>query len=322
MSKFLTYTEMEAPPADLYYPPRADMSRCLAVRTDSDHADTRWSPAVYELYQCKKAPVSGSTLCETCQGRLDRQHADSSIGWNGGSGWLGLYTSETSYDIQPYAHTAGTPWFARAKWTGVPKAPTARKEGRLDRVPRVEQREIDRFLRSSCTLDIETLSTRNQISAQQLRDMISVLKGFETGVPKFNVKASARTLSAHGAFNKGTTKPELCVIIRALMRGEDVDIRPRKTRSVAASETESTMELDQVHALAEVQDEEIQALKAKKKSLKAAKKALEAEIADLKAALEARTDENETLLAEMEKMEAEIHALKAWKTSVLATVSA
>jgi FtsZ-binding cell division protein ZapB len=294
--RFLTHTLATEPPMELYFPAVADSTRCQARRTDPDHADTRWTPAVYEVYQCKKAKIAGSDLCETCQGRKEREETEYTS-WNGGSGWLGLITA-TAPD---YSHTHGTAWFEKkAKWTGVSRLPTARKEGRLDRVPRVEQREIDRFLRGGVPLDIETLSQRNQISGQDLRDMISMLKGIETGVSKFN---------------KGATKTELCEIIRRLMGGEDVDIRPRKKRTETDTESEKDMELDQVHALAEIQDEEITALKKENKTLKAKNADLAAMNDDIEA-------ENAALQTANAALQNEIAALKTWRASVLATVSA
>jgi hypothetical protein len=197
-----------APAISLYDVAVVDEGRCRGRRTDKDHADRRWAPFVYAAYQCKKLPVSLATggptdLCETCARR-------EAAGEAGVDGWHGRVGSA----IAAKSQIGGSPWFysKEPKWAGVARIKTARMEARLDRVPRVEDVEIQRFIRSACDLNIEDLSAKGQISGQQLRDMVCALKG---------QPLDAEAVVGHG------TKKELCALVRRLMRGEDITVKFR-----------------------------------------------------------------------------------------------
>ena len=205
-----------APAVSFYDVAEIDVGRCRGRRTDKDHADRRWSPFVYIAYQCKKLPVSvdgGPTdLCEVCA-RREAAGRDGVDGWHGRVGG----------PIAPKSQIGGSAWFysKSPEWKGVARAKTARMEARLERVPRVADVEIQRFIRGACELDIEALSARGQISGQQLRDMICALSG--------------QPLDAETIVGV-KTKPELCVLVRRLMHGETVDV---KCRWAVADDVES-----------------------------------------------------------------------------------
>lgn len=199
-----------APAVALYDVSTVVEGHCRGRRTDKDHADRRWAPFVYAAYQCKKLPISGSDLCETCA----RRETAGVVGVDGWHGRVGGAIAEKS-------QIGGSPWFYSKEptWNGIARTKTARMEARLDRVPRVEDIEIQRFIRGVCDLDIESLAARGQISGQQLRDMVSALKG---------QPLDAETVVGHG------TKKELCILVRRLMRGEDVAVKFRWITAPAA----------------------------------------------------------------------------------------
>ena len=204
-----------APAISLYDVAAVDVSRCRGRRTDKDHADRRWAPFVYVAYQCKKLPVSGSDLCEVCARREAAGH-DGVDGWHGRVGAA----------IAAKSQIGGSPWFYSKSpvWSGVARAKTARMEARLDRAPQVADLEIQRFIRGACELDIEALSGRRQISAQQLRDMVCALKG---------LPLDAEVIVGH------PSKAELCALVRRLMRGETVEFKVRWPTAPVSNDVEA-----------------------------------------------------------------------------------
>jgi hypothetical protein len=251
----------EQPPLAAYYPAAVDATRCVGRRTDDDHGDRRWKPVVYAAYQCKSKPTAGSDLCETCCRREAKGTAKDN--------WHGRVTG----DIPADSHCAGSAWFhAKAAWTGTERPRTRRMEERAPERRLVSDLEIRRFLEGVVPLNIERLSADNQITGQQLRDMVCRLTGKPIGADRIN---------GHD------TKEKLCQLIRKLM---DSAVTPKPRFSAhypspaasvasggAGSASVSSAE-DEAHLV--VEDEEAEALRAEL----AAK---DTEIADLRAQLAA-----------------------------------
>ncbi len=171
---------MEAIPALTEYHPYLttgyEPTLCLGRRTDDDTAqDRRWKPYVYRAYQCSKAPVSGTTLCETCNRHKSLyESTHSAIASN----WHGTVDEPLETSLPHDSHVAGSAWATtKAKWVGVPKPKTAKQEGRLKSAPHVPQKELDRFARGECELDLESLAAKNQIDRVGLRSILSQLTG-------------------------------------------------------------------------------------------------------------------------------------------------
>lgn len=183
----------EQPPLAAYLPGPVDATRCLGRRTDEDHCDRRWAPFVYAAYQCKNMPVSAGTgdLCEVCH----RREAKGTIK----AGWNGRVTEELPAD----SHCAGSTWFhTKAKWVGDEKPKSRRMEERAPERRLVADVEIRRFLAGTVALNIERLSADNQLTGQQLRDMVCRLAGKPVGADRVN------------GYDK---KENLCALIRLLM---------------------------------------------------------------------------------------------------------
>jgi hypothetical protein len=183
----------EQPPLSAYHSTAVDSTHCVARRTDEDHCDRRWAPFVYAAYQCKNMPVSAGAadLCEVCR----RREAKGTIK----GGWNGRVTEELPAD----SHIAGSTWFhTKAKWIGDEKPKTRRMEERSDERRLVADVEIRRFLAGAVPLNIERLSADNQITAQQLRDMVCRLTEKPIGSDRIN------------GYDK---KEKLCELIRKLM---------------------------------------------------------------------------------------------------------
>jgi hypothetical protein len=167
-----------APAVSTYHPymqTGINHSLCLARRTNDDTAqDRRWKPIVYSAYQCKNAPVSGTHLCQTCtrhKTAYDKKHTSD------GTEWHGLVTDTAEFETLPAdSHIAGSKWFhTKAKWNSDPRPMTAKQEGRLDKAPRVPSKELARFAAGKCELDLETLVQKNQITTEDLRDILTMI---------------------------------------------------------------------------------------------------------------------------------------------------
>lgn len=187
----------EQPPLAAYYPAAVDATRCVGRRTDDDHCDRRWKPAVYAAYQCKSKPTAGSDLCETCCRREAKGTAKDN--------WHGRVTG----DIPADSHCAGSAWFhAKAAWTGTERPRTRRMEERAPERRLVSDLEIRRFLGEArgprVPLNIEELSAANQITRQQLRDMVCHL-------------STPRRPAGADRINGHDTKEKLCQLIRTMM---------------------------------------------------------------------------------------------------------
>ena len=188
----------EQPPLAAYLPGPVDATRCLGRRTDEDHCDRRWAPFVYAAYQCKNMPVAAAgaaDLCEVCH----RREAKGTIK----AGWNGRVTEEPPAD----SHCAGSTWFhTKAKWVGDEKPKSRRMEERAPERRLVSDLEIRRFLGATAgprvPLNIEELSAANQITGQQLRDMVCRLTAKPVGADRVN------------GYDK---KENLCALIRLLM---------------------------------------------------------------------------------------------------------
>ena len=181
------------PPLAAYQPSATDATRCVARRTDEDHCDRRWAPFVYAAYQCKNMPVAtgAADLCEVCR----RRETKGTIK----AGWNGRVTEELPTD----SHIAGSEWFlTKAKWVGDEKRKTRRMEERADERRLVADVEIRRFLAGAVPLNIERLTSDNQITSQQLRDMVCRLTEKPIGSDRIN------------GYDK---KEKLCELIRTLM---------------------------------------------------------------------------------------------------------
>jgi hypothetical protein len=173
----LEVLEMQAPAFTEYHPYLTtgyQPTLCLGRRIDDDTADRRWKPFVYGAYQCSNAPVSGTTLCETCnrhKSLYESSHDANTSNWNG--------TVDEPIESLPHdSRVYGSAWAtAKAKWVGVPKPKTAKQEGRLKAAPHVPQKELDRFARGECELDLESLAAKNQIDRVGLRSILSQLTG-------------------------------------------------------------------------------------------------------------------------------------------------
>lgn len=181
----------EQPPLAAYHPATVEATRCLGRRTDDDHCDRRWAPFVFAAYQCKSMPVAGSELCEVCRRREAKGTAKDN--------WHGRVTGEIPAD----SHIAGSTWFhTKAKWVGAEKRKTRRMEERAPERRLVADVEIRRFLAGTVPLNIERLAADNQLTGQQLRDMVAHLSGLSTGADRIN------------GYDK---KEHLCALIRLLM---------------------------------------------------------------------------------------------------------
>lgn len=249
------------PPVEAYHPTTSDASRCLARRTNEDYADRRWTKKVYGSFQCKSLPVAGSDLCETCMCR-EARYTITKISRL--SDWHGRLTDE---GVPADSQMAGSVWFYyKTKWTGVEKPRTRRMEERSDKRRPIADVELRRFADGIVPLDIERLSTENQISGQQLRDIVCRMTNREIGADRINGYE---------------TKVKLCELIRKIMEpiGEGCFFtahypEKEKTDKKAAAKAKET-------ATAPVPED------SEKIALKAALAAAQEEIAALKAKLAA-----------------------------------
>jgi hypothetical protein len=183
----------EQPPLAAYHPTAVDATRCVGRRTDDDHGDRRWSWVVYAAFQCKSKPTAGSDLCETCLRREAKGTAK--LNWHG----------RVTGDIPADSHIAGSTWFhTKTKWVGDEKPKTRRMEERAPERRLVADVEIRRFLAGAVPLNIERLSTDNQITSQQLRDMVCYLR-------------TPRKAPGADRVNGYDKKEKLCELIRKLM---------------------------------------------------------------------------------------------------------
>jgi len=184
-------------------------TKCVGRRTDAE--DRFWSIIVFSARQCKNSPVSGSDLCETCQRHFAGATAEGDpmlIGarheWNG-------RVTDTNLDSLPAdSHIAGSAWFHKGVTSGrlvlrAEETPrTAKNAAGLRRQPKVPDLELTKFLRGEAAhLNIEELSGHaNQISGQQLRNMLCSLYGKPAGAEELG---------------KFTSKPKMCAEIRRMM---------------------------------------------------------------------------------------------------------
>ena len=185
----------EQPPLAAYHPTAVDITRCVGRRTDDDHGDRRWSWVVYAAFQCKSKPVAAGAadLCETCLRREAKGTAK--LNWHG----------RVTGDIPADSHIAGSEWFYnKTKWVGDEKPKTRRMEERAPERRLVADVEIRRFLDCKVKLDIEGLSADNQITGQQLRDMVCYVS-----MPRKPIGADR--------INGYDKKEKLCELIRKLM---------------------------------------------------------------------------------------------------------
>jgi hypothetical protein len=256
----------EQPPLAAYHPTAVDATRCVGRRTDDDHGDRRWSWVVYAAFQCKSKPTAGSDLCETCLRREAKGTAK--LNWHG----------RVTGDIPADSHIAGSTWFhTKTKWVGDEKPKTRRMEERAPERRLVADVEIRRFLAGAVPLNIERLSTDNQITSQQLRDMVCYLR-------------TPRKAPGADRVNGYDKKEKLCELIRKLM---DPAVTEKPVFSVhyptaaspaasggAGSASVSSAE-DEAHLV--VEDEESEALHAVIAEQAAAIVAKDTEIAALRA---------------------------------------
>lgn len=250
----------DQPPLEAYTPTAYDPARCLARRTDDDHCDRRWTPFVYGSYQCKSLPVVGSDLCATCRRHEAKGTADDC--------WHGRMTDAT---LPADSHIAGSAWFhKKAKWTGVEKPRTRRMEERSDERRLIADVELRRFTGGTVRMDIERLAADNQITGQQLRDMVCRLS-----TPKR--PEGADRINGHD------TKEKLCTLIRTLM-DPDINEKPKFTvhypspvASVGAMGGAGSGSASVASSAAE-EEEEIDILKAENAALKAELAALKAKM--------------------------------------------
>jgi hypothetical protein len=99
-----------------------DYDTCLARSIDGSDScrDTRWSPAVYREYQCRKPVKEGCDICDACQKQLDKYAEKPAPGR-----WVGLITEPPL----GWMHMLGTEWAESAlergklKWTGIGNNP-------------------------------------------------------------------------------------------------------------------------------------------------------------------------------------------------------
>jgi hypothetical protein len=130
-------------------------------------------------------------LCEVCRRREAKGTAKDK--------WHGRVTGDVPAD----SHIAGSTWFhTKAKWVGDEKPKTRRMEERAPERRLVADVEIRRFLAGTVPLNIERLSADNQLTGQQLRDMVAQLTGKPAGADRIN------------GYDK---KENLCALIRLLM---------------------------------------------------------------------------------------------------------
>lgn len=113
----------DIPTADSYRldPTKIVADRCQARRLGPDGGDKRWYPAVYHEAQCEKKPVSGGTLCATCQRRKEACEAaiqaGAKIRSNSTAGhWNGLITEA----VPAWSHMLVSAWADEVKpvWHG------------------------------------------------------------------------------------------------------------------------------------------------------------------------------------------------------------
>ena len=253
------------PPVEAYHSTEpVDTTRCMARRPDYElHEDRRWTPFVLAASQCRNKPVAGSDLCSTCLGREVKGTAEEK--------WHGRIGGELPAD----SHIAGSKWFldGKAKWTGVAKPPTRRQAERAEKRHTIRDVELQRFIlgRGPIDLDIERLATvDNQISAQQLRDMICL-----------HQEKPAGATSVSGTYK---SRKALCDVISKLM-DPTVTVKPKLTFTYPATEERRPAAGGAGTPSLEVSDaEEDEATDALRAELEAAK----AKIAELEAALAAK----------------------------------
>ena len=194
-----------APPVAAYHPSPADFNpaKCAARDTAKDtHEDRRWMPFVYMTFQCKNDPVSGTDLCSKCTRHAAKFATAATAEEQRNSMWHGRVNEDLN-TLPAVSHMAGSVWFhERAKWKGEPKAKTAKQAGHHEKRQLVKDVDLMHFVRGELELEIERLSADNQITGQQLRDCLCMLRGLPTGA------------KSAGKFD---TKEKLCVEIRRLM---------------------------------------------------------------------------------------------------------
>lgn len=253
----------EQPPVAAYHPAPGshDPTRCLGRRTDDDHADRRWNYAVYGSYQCKSRPVAGSDLCTTCQRR--EAAGATTKKWHG---------RMTDAELPAYSHCAGSVWFhTKAEWTGVEKPLTRRMEERAPERRLISDVELRRFADGKVRLDIKRLTEDNQITGQQLRDMVCRIAGRPEGADRIN---------GHGS------KPELAALVCALV-DPTVTVKPKFSIHYPAADAPASGGAGSAagSVASSAESEEAEALKAENAALKAELAALKAKMAAAAAAL-------------------------------------
>jgi hypothetical protein len=204
--------------------------------------------------------VAGSDLCETCLRHEAKGTADDH--------WHGRMNEEPTAD----SHMAGSAWFyAKAKWVGVAKPKTRRQLERASRRRLIADVELRRFADGKVLLDIERLTADNQITGQQLRDMVCRLKERPEGADRIN---------GHD------TKEKLCALIRALM-DPAVTVKPKFTIHYPAAEAPASGGAGSGAAsvASSAESEELATLTAENAALKAELAALKAKMAAAAAAL-------------------------------------
>jgi hypothetical protein len=144
-----------------------DGTRCVGRRMIAP--DRRWSPMIYTTGQCKKAPVAGSDLCETCRRREAKgTYADD---------WNGRITGPVPDD----SHTIGSLWFTTTAptWLGDAgaKPMTARQAAALPKAPLVPEAALQNWVRGARDLDIHALAAAGQIRGAQLDALYTQMGG-------------------------------------------------------------------------------------------------------------------------------------------------
>jgi hypothetical protein len=156
-------------------------------------------------FQCKNDPVSGTDLCSKCTRHAAKYATATTYAEGRDSMWHGR-VNEGLDTLPAVSHMAGSAWFhERAKWTGEPKTQTAKQAGHHEKRQLVKDVDLAHFARGELELDIERLAAGNQITSQQLRDCLCMLRGLPTG--------------AKGGKGKFDTKAKLCTEIRRLRGG-------------------------------------------------------------------------------------------------------
>lgn len=198
-----------------------DHGRCLARRTVDAIGDTRYRPAVFPSTQCKRLPVRGSDICETCQAREHKASVPVTTGkkpksWST-DGWHGRVTDA---DLPARSHFAGSAWFHTKKpvWTGVAKPLTTKQLSPNHPTPAWTDVTLHNHVveaKSSDNLLVRLMGgiTGNLVSAKLLRDEVCRMVGKAADALNISFRAPGEM-----RLTPCPTKPALAELIVALKR--------------------------------------------------------------------------------------------------------